>query len=194
MWRGAYEASWAAGMFQRKHLSIAAGKTVDLVGVLEKITTKFGRSQWWPQMEGPLKPPRIAGHRSTRSSRLQLFGKDAEEAWTLDEKSTTAACSANPELLGDCLCQRRSAVSTITEPPDSQPYWPRSSGRSGTRVSPIHPHQPPRLNRKGHNPMKFLISNDAGPQMGSDGELIARRHLCNVMMKAPPRRANGAMK
>ena len=119
-----------------KHLQHARGKTVIFVGVLEKVTDEFGTSSWVPQMEGSKVGRELPGIVDQVIS-MQLFGKDAEGAWTLDEASTErrlVCTSGNPWRLP---AKDRSGRLDTTEPPDLAGLLAKIDGRP-TPASPSH--------------------------------------------------------
>ena len=100
-----------------KHLQHAPGKTVIFVGVLEKVTDEFNTVTWQPQMEGTKAARELPGIVDQVLS-MQLFGRNAEGAWVLDEKATERrlVCKAgNPYGLP---AKDRSGRLDMTEPPD----------------------------------------------------------------------------
>lgn len=127
--RGAYGLLGREVIQALKHLQHARGKTVIFVGVLEKVTDEFGSSIWVPQMEGTKAGRELPGIVDQVIS-MQLFGKDAEGAWTLDEKSTErrlVCTSGNPWGLP---AKDRSGRLDMTEPPDLATLLARIDGRS----------------------------------------------------------------
>lgn len=135
--RGAYGLLGREVIQALKHLQHARGKTVIFVGVLEKITDEFGASSWVPQMEGTKAGRELPGIVDQVLS-MQLFGKDADGAWTLDEKSTDRrlVCqSGNPWGLP---AKDRSGRLDMTEPPDLAALLAKIDGRSAP-ILPIAP-------------------------------------------------------
>ena len=127
--RGAYGLLGREVIQALKHLQHARGKTVIFVGVLEKVTDEFGTSSWIPQMEGTKAGRELPGIVDQVIS-MQLFGKDAEGAWQLDEKSTERrlVCSAgNPWGLP---AKDRSGRLDVTEPPNLAALLARIDGRT----------------------------------------------------------------
>jgi hypothetical protein len=127
--RGAYGLLGREVIQALKHLQHARGKTVIFVGVLEKITDEYGASSWVPQMEGTKAGRELPGIVDQVIS-MQLFGKDDEGAWTLDEKSTDRrlVCkSGNPWGLP---AKDRSGRLDMTEPPDLAALLVKIDGRS----------------------------------------------------------------
>lgn len=127
--RGAYGLLGREVIQALKHLQHARGKTVIFVGVLEKITDEFGTSAWVPQMEGTKAGRELPGIVDQVLS-MQLFGKDAAGAWTLDEKSTERrlVCRAgNPWGLP---AKDRSGRLEVTEPPDLAALLAKIDGRA----------------------------------------------------------------
>ena len=138
--RGAYGLLGREVIQALKHLQHARGKTVIFVGVLEKITDEYGGSSWVPQMEGTKAGRELPGIVDQVLS-MQLFGKDAEGAWTLDEKSTDRrlVCqSGNPWGLP---AKDRSGRLDVTEPPDLATLLAKIDGRSAP-ISPFTPTTP----------------------------------------------------
>jgi hypothetical protein len=100
-----------------KHLQHAPGKTVIFVGVLEKVTDEFNTVTWQPQMEGTKAARELPGIVDQVLS-MQLFARNADGAWMLDEKSAERrlVCKAgNPYGLP---AKDRSGRLDMTEPPD----------------------------------------------------------------------------
>jgi hypothetical protein len=115
--RGAYGLLGREVIQALKHLQHAPGKTVIFVGVLEKITDEFGAVTWQPQMEGSKAARELPGIVDQVLS-MQLFGRDAEGGFKLDDKSTERrlVCRAgNPFGLP---AKDRSGRLDMTEPPD----------------------------------------------------------------------------
>jgi hypothetical protein len=114
--RGAYGLLGREVIQALKHLQHAAGKTVIFVGVLEKVTDEFNTVTWQPQMEGTKAARELPGIVDQVLS-MQLFGRNAEGAWVLDEKATERrlVCKAgNPYGLP---AKDRSGRLDMTEPP-----------------------------------------------------------------------------
>jgi hypothetical protein len=135
--RGAYGLLGREVIQALKHLQHARGKTVIFVGVLEKITDEFGTSSWVPQMEGTKAGRELPGIVDQVIS-MQLFSKDAEGAWTLDEKSTDRrlVCqSGNPWGLP---AKDRSGRLDMTEPPDLADLLAKIDGRAAS-ILPVTP-------------------------------------------------------
>jgi hypothetical protein len=144
--RGAYGLLGREVIQALKHLQHARGKTVIFVGVLEKVTDEFGASNWVPQMEGSKAGRELPGIVDQVMS-MQLFGKDAEGAWVLDDTSTDRrlVCkSGNPWGLP---AKDRSGRLDMTEPPDLAALLAKVDGRATPNTS-INPD--PSL--KGLNP------------------------------------------
>ena len=115
--RGAYGLLGREVIQALKHLQHAPGKTVIFVGVLEKVTDEFGAVTWQPQMEGGKAARELPGIVDQVLS-MQLFGRDAEGGFKLDDKSTERrlVCRAgNPFGLP---AKDRSGRLDMTEPPD----------------------------------------------------------------------------
>lgn len=127
--RGAYGLLGREVIQALKHLQHARGKTVIFVGVLEKVTDEYGASSWVPQMEGTKAGRELPGIVDQVIS-MQLFGKDVDEAWTLDVTSTDRrlVCkSGNPWGLP---AKDRSGRLDMTEPPDLAALLAKIDGRS----------------------------------------------------------------
>ena len=115
--RGAYGLLGREVIQALKHLQHAPGKTVIFVGVLEKVTDEFGAVTWQPQMEGGKAARELPGIVDQVLS-MQLFGRDAEGGFKLDDKSAERrlVCRAgNPYGLP---AKDRSGRLDMTEPPD----------------------------------------------------------------------------
>jgi hypothetical protein len=115
--RGAYGLLGREVIQALKHLQHARGKTVIVVGVLEKVTDEFGATTWQPQMEGTKAGRELPGIVDQVVS-MQLFGRDAKGEWSLDETSAERrlVCrSGNPWGLP---AKDRSGRLDTTEPPD----------------------------------------------------------------------------
>ena len=115
--RGAYGLLGREVIQALKHLQHAPGKTVIFVGVLEKVTDEFNTVTWQPQMEGTKAARELPGIVDQVLS-MQLFARDAEGAWVLDDKSAERrlVCRAgNPYGLP---AKDRSGRLDMTEPPD----------------------------------------------------------------------------
>lgn len=127
--RGAYGLLGREVIQALKHLQHARGKTVIFVGVLEQVTDEFGASSWVPQMEGSKAGRELPGIVDQVIS-MQLFGKDVEGVWTLDETSADRrlVCkSGNPWGLP---AKDRSGRLDMTEPPDLAALLAKIDGRS----------------------------------------------------------------
>lgn len=115
--RGAYGLLGREVIQALKHLQHAPGKTVIFVGVLEKVTDEFSAVTWQPQMEGTKAARELPGIVDQVLS-MQLFARNAEGAWGLDEKAAERrlVCRAgNPYGLP---AKDRSGRLDMTEPPD----------------------------------------------------------------------------
>jgi len=115
--RGAYGLLGREVIQALKHLQHAPGKTVIFVGVLEKVTDEFNTVTWQPQMEGTKAARELPGIVDQVLS-MQLFARNADGAWMLDEKSAERrlVCKAgNPYGLP---AKDRSGRLDMTEPPD----------------------------------------------------------------------------
>ena len=87
------------------------------VGVLEKVTDEFNVTTWQPQMEGTKAGRELPGIVDQVIS-LQLFSRDTEGNYVLDEKAIERrlVCrSGNPYGLP---AKDRSGRLDVTEPPD----------------------------------------------------------------------------
>lgn len=129
--RGAYGLLGREVIQALKHLQHARGKTVIFVGVLEKVTDEYGASSWVPQMEGTKAGRELPGIVDQVIS-MQLFGKDVDDAWTLDVTSTDRrlVCkSGNPWGLP---AKDRSGRLDMTEPPDLAALLAKIDGRSAS--------------------------------------------------------------
>lgn len=130
--RGAYGLLGREVLQALKHLQHARGKTVIFVGVLEKITDEFGTTTWQPQMEGAKAGRELPGIVDQVVS-MQLFARDAEGGWTLDDKATERrlVCrSGNPWGLP---AKDRSGLLDVTEPPDLGALLAKASGRAAAQ-------------------------------------------------------------
>jgi len=132
--RGAYGLLGREVIQALKHLQHARGKTVIFVGVLEKLTDEFGVSTWVPQMEGSKAGRELPGIVDQVLS-MQLFGKDADGAWMLDEASPDRrlVCkSGNPWGLP---AKDRSGRLDMLEPPDLAALLAKVDGRAPPNVA-----------------------------------------------------------
>jgi hypothetical protein len=86
--RGAYGLLGREVIGLLKHLQHANGKTVILVGILEKHTDEFGRVTWQPQMEGGKAGRELPGI-VDQVITLALFARDADGALVLDPQRGT---------------------------------------------------------------------------------------------------------
>lgn len=135
--RGAYGLLGREVIQALKHLQHARGKTVIFVGVLEKVSDEFGTSTWVPQMEGTKAGRELPGIVDQVIS-MQLFGKDADGAWTLDEKSAErrlVCTSGNPWGLP---AKDRSGRLEMTEAPDLAALLAKIDGRTAS-ITPNTP-------------------------------------------------------
>lgn len=86
--RGAYGLLGREVIGLLKHLQHAPGKTVILVGILERHTDEFGRVTWQPQMEGGKAGRELPGI-VDQVVTLALFARDAEGALVFDPQRGT---------------------------------------------------------------------------------------------------------
>lgn len=84
--RGAYGLLAREVIAALKHLQRAPGKTVILVGLLEKVTDEFKQSEWVPQMEGSKAGRELPGIVDQVIS-MHTFGRGADGTLMLDEKA-----------------------------------------------------------------------------------------------------------
>ena len=136
--RGAYGLLGREVIQALKHLQHAPGKTVIFVGVLEKVTDEFGAVTWQPQMEGGKAARELPGIVDQVLS-MQLFARDAEGGFKLDDKSAERrlVCRAgNPFGLP---AKDRSGRLDMTEPPDLGRLLAKINTAAASRASP----QPP---------------------------------------------------
>ncbi|MCU0853770.1 MAG: ATP-binding protein, partial [Rhodobacteraceae bacterium] len=134
--RGAYGLLGREVIQALKHLQHARGKTVIVVGVLEKVTDEFGATTWQPQMEGTKAGRELPGIVDQVVS-MQLFGRSAKGDWTLDETSAERrlVCrSGNPWGLP---AKDRSGRLDMSEAPDLGALIAKIDGRT-----PAHPATP----------------------------------------------------
>ena len=89
--RGAYGLMAREVIGLLKHLQHAQGKTMILVGILEKVTDEFGRVTWQPQMEGGKAGRELPGIVDQVVS-MALFSPRREGTWRHDpERGSRAA-------------------------------------------------------------------------------------------------------
>ncbi len=118
--RGAYGLLAREVIGLLKHLQHAPGKTVILVGILEKVTDEFGRTAWQSQMEGGKAARELPGIVDQVVS-MALFSPEREGGggWRHDPERGTErrlVCrTANPFGLP---AKDRSGRLAETEPPD----------------------------------------------------------------------------
>jgi hypothetical protein len=86
--RGAYGLLGREVIGLLKHLQHAPGKTVILVGILERVTDDFGRVTWQPQMEGGKAGRELPGIVDQVMS-MALFARDADGALQFDAEHGT---------------------------------------------------------------------------------------------------------
>ena len=115
--RGAYGLLGREVIQALKHLQHARGKTVIFVGVLEKVTDDFGTVTWQPQMEGAKASRELPGIVDQVVS-MQLFARDAEGGWLLDETATERRLVCRSGNTWGPPAKDRSGLLDLTEPPD----------------------------------------------------------------------------
>ena len=101
-----------------KHLQHAPGKTVILVGILEKHTDEFGRVTWQPQMEGGKAGRELPGI-VDQVITLAQFSRDSDGVLQLDPQRGTErrlVCQAGNRF--GLPAKDRSGRLDETEPPD----------------------------------------------------------------------------
>lgn len=116
--RGAYGLMAREVIGLLKHLQHAPGKSVIMVGILERVTDDFGRVSWQPQMEGGKAGRELPGIVDQVVS-MALFSRDAQGALLHDPERGTerrlVCCTANAFGLP---AKDRSGRLDETEPPD----------------------------------------------------------------------------
>lgn len=116
--RGAYGLMAREVISVLKHLQHAPGKSVIMVGILERVTDEFGKTTWQPQMEGGKAGRELPGIVDQVVS-MALFAPDAQGGLVHDPERGTErrlVCrTANPFLLP---AKDRSGRLDETEPPD----------------------------------------------------------------------------
>ncbi len=116
--RGAYGLLGREVIGLLKHLQHAPGKTVILVGILEKHTDEFGRTAWQPQMEGGKAGRELPGI-VDQVITLALFSRGADGALQHDPQRGTErrlVCRAGNRF--GLPAKDRSGRLDETEPPD----------------------------------------------------------------------------
>jgi hypothetical protein len=116
--RGAYGLLGREVIGLLKHLQHAPGKTVILVGILEKHTDEFGRVTWQPQMEGGKVGRELPGI-VDQVITLAQFSRDGDGALQLDPQRGTErrlVCQAGNRF--GLPAKDRSGRLDETEPPD----------------------------------------------------------------------------
>ena len=97
--------------------TVAEGKTVIFVGILEKVTDDMGRATWQPQMEGGKAARELPGI-VDQVMTLSLFSRDGD-GWRHDpdrgEHRRLVCRAGNPFALP---AKDRSGRLDVTEPPD----------------------------------------------------------------------------
>ena len=100
-----------------KHLQRAHGKTIIFVGILDLITDDYGRQTWQPQMEGSRAGRELPGIVDQVMS-MQLFSRDADGAYVMDEKAEERRLVCRRENPYGLPAKDRSGRLDTTEPPD----------------------------------------------------------------------------
>lgn len=116
--RGAYGLMAREVIGLLKHLQHAPGKTVIMVGILERVTDEFGRVSWQPQMEGGKAGRELPGIVDQVVS-MALFSREADGAWRHDPERGSErrlVCKAGNAF--GLPAKDRSGRLEETEPPD----------------------------------------------------------------------------
>jgi hypothetical protein len=101
-----------------KHLQHAPGRTVIMVGILERVTDEFGRVTWQPQMEGGKAGRELPGIVDQVVS-MALFSRDAQGALVHDpERGTERRLVCRAGNAFGLPAKDRSGRLNETEPPD----------------------------------------------------------------------------
>lgn len=128
--RGAYGLLGREVIGLLKHLQHAPGKTVILVGILERHTDEFGRVTWQPQMEGGKAGRELPGI-VDQVVTLALFARDAEGALVFDPQRGTErrlVCTAGNRF--GLPAKDRSGRLDETEPPDLRALLQKINARA----------------------------------------------------------------
>ena len=116
--RGAYGLMAREVIALLKHLQHAPGRTVIMVGILERVTDDFGRVTWQPQMEGGKAGRELPGIVDQVVS-MALFSRDAPGALTHDpERGTERRLVCRTANAFGLPAKDRSGRLDETEPPD----------------------------------------------------------------------------
>jgi hypothetical protein len=116
--RGAYGLMAREVIALLKHLQHAPGKTVIMVGILERVTDEFGRVSWQPQMEGGKAGRELPGIVDQVVS-MALFSRDAQGAPVHDpERGTERRLVCRTGNAFGLPAKDRSGRLDETEPPD----------------------------------------------------------------------------
>jgi hypothetical protein len=116
--RGAYGLMAREVIALLKHLQHAPGKTVIMVGILERVTDEFGRVSWQPQMEGGKAGRELPGIVDQVVS-MALFSRDAQGAPVHDpERGTERRLVCRTANAFGLPAKDRSGRLDETEPPD----------------------------------------------------------------------------
>jgi len=116
--RGAYGLMAREVIALLKHLQHAPGKTVIMVGILERVTDDLGRVSWQPQMEGGKAGRELPGIVDQVVS-MALFSRDAQGAPVHDpERGTERRLVCRTGNAFGLPAKDRSGRLDETEPPD----------------------------------------------------------------------------
>jgi hypothetical protein len=116
--RGAYGLMAREVIGLLKHLQHAPGRTVIMVGILERVTDEFGRVSWQPQMEGGKAGRELPGIVDQVVS-MALFSRDAQGALVHDpERGTERRLVCRTGNGFGLPAKDRSGRLAETEPPD----------------------------------------------------------------------------
>lgn len=116
--RGAYGLMAREVIALLKHLQHAPGRTVIMVGILERVTDDFGRVSWQPQMEGGKAGRELPGIVDQVVS-MALFSRDAQGALVHDpERGTERRLVCRTGNAFGLPAKDRSGRLDETEPPD----------------------------------------------------------------------------
>ena len=116
--RGAYGLMAREVIALLKHLQHAPGKSVIMVGILERVTDDFGRVSWQPQMEGGKAGRELPGIVDQVVS-MALFSRDAQGALLHDpERGTERRLVCRTANAFGLPAKDRSGRLDETEPPD----------------------------------------------------------------------------